>query len=238
VNGGASRLLPALRRLAAPALLAAAILTAGLLASCAGKPPEILRLLWQVTLVDDRELDARYIAVSLFVKPADPDGFDDLAELYLINDQEELFWRLDADSWQKSGTGEPWIGSNGLGMPDGSPLLAGEYRVLLRDLGGESTEQSFRLPAVGMEELERLVPRVEVAAGEIRVQGRGLSRQLWLYDGSGAYLTIRPLQGNKQAVADLLAAYPQLAGGFRFKVYTASGRESIGALSGPYFWEP
>jgi hypothetical protein len=39
-------------------------------------------------------------------------------------------------------------------------------------------------------------------------------------------------------VADLLAAHPQLAGGFRFKIYTASGRQSIGTLSGPWFWEP
>jgi hypothetical protein len=233
----APRRLPVLRP-AAPVLRAAALLAAGLLASCAGKPPEILRVLWQVTLVDDRELDARYTAVSLFIKPSDPDGFDDLAELYLIHDREELFWRLDADSWQKSGTGEPWIGSNGLGMPDGSPLPAGEYRVLLRDLGGESTEQTLRLPEVGREELERLLPRVEVDAGEIRVQGRSFARQLWLYDANGAYLTIRPLQGNKQAVAELLAAHPQLSGGFRFKVYTASGRERFGALSGPWFWEP
>jgi hypothetical protein len=227
----------ALRRLAAPALLAA-ILAAGLQASCAGKPPEILRVLWQVTLVDDRELDARYVALSLFVRPDDPDGFDDLAELYLIDDAGELFWRLDPDNWLKSGSGEPWIGGNGLRLPDGSPFPAGEYRLLLRDLGGESAEQTLRLPAVGLQELERLVPRVEVSAGEIRVQGRGLTRQLWLYDAKANFLGIRPLAGNSQPVSDLLAAHPQLAGGFRFKVYVASGRQSIGALSGPYFWEP
>ena len=219
-------------------LLPAAALAAWLLAACAGKPPEILRVLWQVTLVDDRELDAHYTAVSLFIRPNDPDGFDDLAELYLINDAEELLWRLDPDTWQKSVSGDSWIGSNGLVLPDGAPLPAGEYRLLLRDLGGESAEQSLQLPAVGLAELERLVPRVEVRAGEIRVQGRGLARQLWLYDARGNYLTIRPLAGDRQPVADLLAAHPQLAGGFRFKIYTASSRQSIGTLSGPWFWEP
>jgi len=229
---------PALHRLAAQALLAATLLAAGLSSACAGKPPQILRVLWQVTLVDDREQDARYTALSLFVRPDDPDGIDDLAELYLIDDAGELFWRLDPDNWQKSGAGEPWIGGNGLRLPDGSPFPAGEYRLLLRDLGGESAEQTLRLPAVGLQELERLVPRVEVRAGQIRVQGQGLARQLWLYDAKGNYLAIRPLVGNSQPVADLLAAHPQLAGGFRFKVYVASGRQSIGALSGPYFWEP
>jgi hypothetical protein len=165
-----------------PRLAPAAVLAAWLLAACAGKHPEIQRVLWKVTLVDDRELDAHYTAVSLFIRPNDPDGFDDLAELYLINDAEDLFWRLDPDTWQKSVSGDSWIGSNGLVLPDGAPLPAGEYRLLLRDLGGESAEQSLRLPAVGLAELERLVPRVEVRAGEIRVQGRGLARQLWLYD--------------------------------------------------------
>jgi hypothetical protein len=195
-------------------------------------------VLWQVTLVDDREQGARYTLLSLFVKPEDPDGFDDLAELYLIDDAGELFWKLDPDSWQKSGASEPWIGSNGLGLPDGSPFPAGEYRLLLRDLGGESVEQTLRLPAVSQAELETLLPRVEVQAGEIRVQGKAPSRQLWLYDARGAFLTIRPLAGGRQPVDELLAALPQLAGGFRFKVYTASGRPNLGTLSGPYFWEP
>ncbi len=103
-------------------------------------------MLWQVTLVDDRELDAHYTALSLFVRPDDPDGFDDLAELYLIDDQEELFWRLDPDTWQKSGSGDSWIGSNGLVLPDGAPLPAGEYRLLLRDLAGNppNSHCSFR----------------------------------------------------------------------------------------------
>jgi hypothetical protein len=210
-----------------------------LTAACAGKPPEILRVLWQMTLVDDRELNARYTTLSLFVRAADPDGFDDLAELYLIDDTGEQFWRLEAGSWQKSGSGEPWIGSNGLRLPDGSPFPTGEYRLLLRDLGGESVEQTLRLPAVSLEELQRLLPRVEVREGQIRVTARGQTRQLWLYDPKGAYLSIRPLTGDSLPVAELLAAYPQLSGGFRFKVYVApSGKPGIGALSGPYFWEP
>jgi hypothetical protein len=226
--------------LGAAVLRAAALLAAlggALLFSCAGKPPEILRVLWRLTLVDDREQDVRHIALSLFLKPADPDGIDDLSELYLLNDAEELFWRLNPDNWQKSGAGEPWIGGNALGLPDGSPFPAGQYRLLLKDLSGESAEQTLELPAVTAAELERLLPRVEVRQGQIQVQARGQSRQLWLYDAGGAFLTIRPLAGS-QPVAELLAAHPQLSAGFRFKVYVASGRPNVGVLSGPYFWEP
>jgi hypothetical protein len=219
-------------------LLLAALPAAFLLPACAGKPPEILRVHWQVTLVDDRESGQRYTAVSLFVRPNDPDGFDDLSELYLIDDRDQLCWRLGADSWQTSGTAETWIGSNGLGMPDGSPLPAGEYRVLLRDVGGESAEQTVRLPEVSAEELARLLPQVEVRGGEIRVSGRASAHQLWLYDRNGSWQTVRPMIGKRQSVAELLAAYPQLAGGFRFKVYAESGNAQSGAVSGLYFWEP
>jgi hypothetical protein len=138
------------------------LLFALLLPACVGKPPEILRLQWQLVLVSDQELGREFITLSLFVRPNDPDGFDDLAELYLINDEQELFWKLPSDSWQKSAGTEPWIGSNGVRLPDGSPLPAGEYRVLLRDVGGDSVEQSFRLPAVTGEQLRRLLPRVEM----------------------------------------------------------------------------
>ena len=229
---------PASPRLAAVRLLLAVLPAAFLLPSCAGKPPEILRVLWQATLVDDRESGRQYTAVSFFVRPNDPDGFDDLSELYLINDAEELYWKLGADSWQKSGAAETWIGSNGLGMPDGSPLPAGEYRVLLRDVGGDSAEQTLHLPEVSAEQLARLLPHVEVRGGEIRVSGAGASHQLWLYDKNGTYQAVRPMAGKTQKVEELLAAYPQLAGGFRFKVYAASGKGQTGAVSGLYFWEP
>ena len=70
--------------------------------------------------------------------PRDPDGFEDIEEVYLISDSEELFWRLDSQSWRRSGDGEEsWIGANGLRLPDGRPFPAGEYRLLLRVIGEE-----------------------------------------------------------------------------------------------------
>lgn len=208
-----------------------------LLPACVGKPPEILRLQWQSVLVSDQELGREYVTLSLFVRPNDPDGFDDLAWLYLINDEQELYWKLSSNSWRKSAGSEPWIGSSAVRLPDGSPLPAGEYRVLLRDVGGDSAEQSFRLPAVSGEQLRRLLPKVEVRGREIRVSGRASPYQLWLYDRDGSFVGARRLVGQRQSVDELVASYPALAsagGRFRFKVYGAGERGELGAVSGPY----
>jgi hypothetical protein len=231
-SGQLHRRLP---RLAA-GLLAASLL---LLPACVGQAPEILRISWQINLVDDREQGLVYAALSLFVKPNDPDGIDDLGELFLINDEEQLYWGLDSTTWLKSGSGaDTWIGANGIRLPDGSPLPAGEYRILLRDVGGASTEQTIRLPAFSVERARPLLPQVVVRDRQIRMSGKARSFQLWLYDRDGRYVAVYPVQGRLQALDELLAAYPVLTGGFRFRVCALLSQEHTAVVSGPYTWAP
>ncbi len=221
--------------------LAAGLLGALLLffQACVGKPPEILRLSWQTILVDDRELGLDYASLSLFVYPNDPDGIDDLSELYLINDREQLYWAMDSSSWQRGGSGaEIWIGANGIRLPDGSPLPAGEYRVLLRDVGGSSTEQTIRLQAFSIKQARPFLPQVVVRDRTIRINGKARPFQLWLYDRDGRYVAVRAVQGGLQAIDELLAAHPTLTGGFRFRVYAPLRQEHAAVLSGPYTWAP
>jgi len=221
--------------------LSAVLAAAGLLLlpACVGQPPEILRVSWQINLVDDREHDLVYAALSLFVKPNDPDGIDDLGELFLINDEEELYWALDSTTWLKSGSGaDTWIGANGIRLPDGSPLAAGEYRILLRDVGGASTELVIRLPAFSVERARPFIPQVVVRNREIRLSGKARSFQLWLYDRDDRYVAAYPVPGRLQALDALLAAYPALAGGFRFRVFAPLSQEHTAVVSGPYTWAP
>lgn len=221
-----------------PGLLTLLILSV-LLPGCTGQPPEIRKVFWQANLVEDREKSLLYLELSLFVKPDDPDGSEDLEELFLINDEKELFWRLDSETWQKSGAGEDiWIGSNGIRMPDGSPLSAGEYRVLLRDVGGDSAEQTIRLPAFSVEESRRLIPQVAVTPQEIRIRGKSPSYILWLYRPDGTYAGLLPVAGGRQEMSSVLSAYPALSGGFRFKVYAYFEKEKMGVVTGPFFVTP
>jgi hypothetical protein len=206
---------------------------------CTGQPPEILRVFWQINLVEDKEQGQVYESLSLFVRPRDPDGFDDIEEVYLINDAEELFWRLDRSSWRRSGSGEEtWIGGNGLRLPDGRAFPGGEYRILLRDVGGDTAEQTVQIQAPPVEQVRSYLPEVSVHNGSLHISGGADSYQLWLYDAAGNYTGSRPAARGTTTLGPIVADNPALRGGFSLKVYSYIQSRNLGVLSGPYFVGP
>ena len=218
---------------------AAALLCAALLPSCTGNPPEILEVLWEVRLEQDRESGAVFQSLSLFVKPHDPDGSEDLEELYVIHDAEELFWSLDPDSWTQSGSGqELWIGSNDLRMPDGATLPAGEYRILLRDVGGEASERTIRVEAPPLGQARKYVPEVSVGEDSIRLAPADRQYLLWLYSLDGSHAVTVEVRGDSQPLGALRATYPALQAGFRFKVYSRIEPLGLGVVTGPFTVSP
>jgi hypothetical protein len=210
-----------------------------LLLTCTGEPPEILRVFWQLNIVEDLEQNLSYQSLSLFVKPNDPDGFEDIEDLYLINDEQELFWRLDVDRWAQTGTDqEVWIGSNSLKMPDGASFPAGEYRILLRDVGGDFAEQTFRLQLVSSTQARRYLPRVDIEQGEIRVSGEADNYRVQVYDTTGRYVASFPVSETPLRVQAITASQPGLHRGFTFKVYGMVQDRNLGTNSGPYYVQP
>ncbi len=114
--------------------------------SCSENPPEIEQVFWQSNRLNDMDNDTVYDTLSVFIQVTDPDGIEDLDSLYVINDKEELFWKLDENNWIiKENRGVTWLGSNLLKMADRSMFLSGEYRVLVIDDAGERMETSFVL---------------------------------------------------------------------------------------------
>jgi len=194
---------------------------------------------WQLNLVEDLEQNLTYQSLSLFVKPNDPDGFEDIEDLYLINDEQEMFWRLDGETWAQSGTEEEiWIGSNSLKMPDGASFPTGEYRILLRDVGGDSSEQTIRLQPVPSKQARSYLPKVNVGNGEIQVAGEAITYQLWVYDSSGRYIASFPISEKPLAIAAITSSQPALREGFSFKVYGVAEGRNLGVNSGPYYVKP
>jgi hypothetical protein len=215
--------------------LGAILLSAILLGACTGSPPEILEVQWEVRLEQDRDSGLLFESLSLFVKPNDPDGNEDLEEMYVIHDGEELFWRLDPDSWTQSGSGaDLWIGSNSFRLPAGSPLPDGEYRILLRDLGGEAAERSIRVQAPSIAEARRYLPDVSIQQNQIRIVPRSREHVLWLYSLEGAFVGSVTVREGTQAIGTLRATYPALQTGFRFRVYSRIDAQDLGIVAGPY----
>jgi hypothetical protein len=224
---------------AAVGSLGAVLLSASLVTACTGSPPEILEVLWEVRLEEDREKDLVFETLSLFIKPSDPDGSEDLEELYVIHDAAELFWHLDPDSWVQSGSGQDlWIGTNAFRLPDGSQLPEGEYRILLRDAGGEAAEQTIRVEAPSLEEARRHLPKVTIEEETIQLDPADIDYTLWLYSLDDAYVASAKVEKGSQFLGALRATYPVLQPGFRLKVYSRVDQLNLGVITGPYTVSP
>ena len=219
------------RRAPACGALAAAC---ALLAACETSPPELYEFRWLLQDFDDRELGRRYESLSLFVRAGDPDGADDLDELYLIFDGAELFWRLTPDTWTRSEhDGATWVGSTSISMPGEEPFPAGEYRLLLLDLGGQRDENRFVIPA-----RRRPTPapavRAEGSIFEVSGAAAGYAAgwELWVTRRNRVAATLDATE------AVDLEQQAELRSGDRYRVYVFGQGEGAdkGFLSGPYPW--
>ena len=210
---------------------AAAVCVLIVLGGCETSPPELYELDWILVDFDDRELDRRYERLSLFVRPGDADGMDDLDELYVIFDTGELFWHLTAETWTSDvRDGATWIGTASLAMPGEQQFPAGEYRVLLIDAGGERDTSRFVIPR---QRSATPLPEVEQDGANFTVRGAA-DYQLWVV-AEGVLRDAIPIETEVDLDRD-----DAHRSGVRYEVYVFGRQPGAdkGALSGPYFWQP
>lgn len=161
-----------------PALMAVAMLG---LAACSISPPEIVAVTHRIVVVADPA--GRREQLSVFASVADEDGAADLAELYVLCDEQELVWKLDYETWQRDDQGSSvWIGSNGL-VPAGKTIPRGDYRVVLVDLAGERAERQFSVNAP--ETGNYRVPTLRVAGTGVRVESPYPVNTVFFFDAGG-----------------------------------------------------
>ena len=164
---------------------------------------------------------------------------DFIEEIYIIHDGEELFWRLDRETWLTRDQAEDtWIGANSISLPAGTILPGGEYRVLLIDAAGESDETSFILKPLSPVDPRRLLPAVTVDTDTISVAGSRQSYSIWLYNPAGEYLAALALEQKRFSIRQILGVYPALASGFHFRIHSGGEGEQLGVVSGPYYVQP
>jgi len=211
-----------------PALLTGALLLCG----CTGKPPEISRVAYQLLLTQPPESSAVTEKLSVFLVADDPDGFEDLATLYVIHDGAELYWKIGSADWTKTTfEAETWIGSNGIATADGSPMPRGEYRVLLQDNNGDTVENVFSLeePATGAG-----FPKATLADGVVSCSGLMESPELWIYDLGDRFVTAFAADQGPLAMAPIVQQNPGLKQGYRLRLYTWDRENGVGLVKGPY----
>ncbi len=117
--------------------------------SCSSADPIIYDFKWQLQALQDQEgKSGSNIKERLLIQllADDDDGFEELYEIYVINDKSELYWRIISDEWKTVYFDQKqWILLSNIEVNDFTSLPRGEYRILLRDLSGYSDEKSFML---------------------------------------------------------------------------------------------
>jgi hypothetical protein len=215
------------------------ILTLLFIAGCADNPPEIYQAFWQVNIFNNRENETTHPQLSLFIHVHDPDGLEDLDEIYLINDKKELFWKLDSESWiEVTEEDESWIGSNTLSLPHPSMDFTGEYRLLLLDVGGASAEKVIFINYSPTSFTELNFPEAELSGGVINLtKGNGSTEYiLWIYGNDERFRSAFTISDDSLAIDRIVKAYADLANGFYFFIYQQQKEADLGIISGPFFY--
>jgi len=203
--------------------------------SCKENPPEIQQLFWQLTIVEDKDIDIVYESLSIFVHPMDEDGIEDVESVYIINDSAELFWKLNNDNWErKESEGYSWLGSNRIVMADYSAFPRGTYRVIVIDAGGNRDEGEIYLGADKLTQSQIDFPTLLVEENKFTIDSVYSKHTLWLYDSVGTGILTHST-GDKEIARDKL--FPDLrqaeSASYAY-VYAYDERRGVGIASGPY----
>jgi len=184
------RLLPAL-----------AALSLGLLATgCGVKAPEIAAVEWRV---ESRPFEGGepYESLSVFGDLKDEEGLDNIVELWIVNDDSELSWKLTDADWVKATEGsDTWFGASALAQADFSALPRGSYRLVAIDAGGQRTEREFRVSGSFP---DRKSPTVSLAGGTLAVRSDWPETLALAFDSAGTLISTpaAPSAGASLAVA-------------------------------------
>ncbi len=196
-------------------------LSAAAIISCSQSAPRIdsvsLRLTYRA---DGAE------RLSFFALAADDDGLLDLEELHLLNDRAQLYWTLRSDDWlEVDRSGETWVGSHSIAMPDDAGFPRGIYRAVLVDKGGSRAERtvSFEAPAKSA----RPFPLLSIASGRYRAVSAYPSNTIVAYDQTGSRVKTVALKRLEGPLTDL--ALPGAAASIA--LWAEDGESGVGAIT-------
>jgi hypothetical protein len=211
-----------------------ALAAVSVLAGCTGEPPVIARVFAQPVFVRDLERNVSWARLGVFLVATDPDGQDDLSAFYVINDEAELFWKVESGAWVAvTAEGESWVGSNTLAMPGADPPPAGDYRVVLQDQGGETVEDTFTIPPLETPE-DSAWPSASLEDDTITVTNPLEVTQAWFYSPDGKLVLTLPVPADTGRLSGVRASVPGFASGSTFWIYGLDRSKGRGMLTGPF----
>ncbi|MCL2792425.1 MAG: hypothetical protein FWD87_04970 [Spirochaetaceae bacterium] len=206
------------------------ILTIFLL-SCSENAPEINQIFWQITKFHDVENNVFYDRLSVFLDVFDEDGVEDIKTIYIINDREELFWKINEETWVfRTINNENWFGSNNITMHDFSGFPFGQYRVIVIDDVGERAETTFTISSYDRSFNLSAFPSAVIENNAISFSGN--TDALWFYNQDMRFMSEVNVGGRDNRTA----AFPGNANTlFLYRYDRVSG---YGLMTGPFRADP
>jgi len=161
-----------------------------ILLSCSRSAPQIQN--YTLKLIYNETSDGIQERLSLFVIAQDEDGKEDLDTLYIINDEQQLYWTLNSSDWLTvNKDSHLWIGSHNLSMVDGKPLPRGVYRLILTDKGGDRSEKIIGLDAPLQSSYP--FPQLQIQDDRFIIRSLYPKHTLLCYDAGGNMIRAIPL---------------------------------------------
>ena len=169
--------------------------------SCSKEEPKIIFGFIELVYYSDRDgvLEERY---TFFILPEDDDGVDNLSELYLYHDREGLRWLLTKDDWiEHEEDGITWIGTRSIAMNENASLPRGQYRAVLINQGGESTERRFTYD--GPESPPHPFPSLTIREGNYLIESQYPVNHFVGYDAQGRVVQTLTVTSHEDSVWNL-----------------------------------
>lgn len=157
----------------------------------------------------DPAFDQSFESLHIYAVVTDPDGIGDLSELYVLNDDQSIFWKISQGSWDVHETEDKiWIGSHALRMPQSRSIPRGRYRVQIYDRAGEVSVQTVEvLQSNSIENTALTFPSLSYREGVVDLSSIYEDNIVrWYYRGGGEIFEYRSGAGE----IDLKSLAPNL----------------------------
>jgi len=162
------------------------MLSALAIVSCGSKPPEITAVEWRI---EARPIDRKstFESLSVFGVVKDEDSMDNIEELWAVNDDAGLAWKMTNADWIKTVEGgDTWIGCSSLAAPELGPLPRGKYRLIAIDAAGQRAEQSFDVTGSSP---DKAAPDASYAGEKLTVRSDWPETLALAFDATGMILS-------------------------------------------------
>lgn len=215
------------------------LLAGAVLFSCSPSTPKILQEFSRITWYQDSLMTSPRESMSLFLHVENQDGFEDLEKIYVLNDQDEVYWTLGPGSWQRRDRGtEIWIGSNFLQAP-GSDIPRGEYRILLQTRSGERGRKVVYFDSPKLSAYRGVFPVFSLDETGISLKNPPATYEIWVAGSDGQ--TLYNFKGNGQSrltFQDLLPTEDLRQRARQFTFHRFEDKLGISIVLGPYLRNP